>query len=422
MNRITNLLCGLLIVVSVKSAAQQDSAFRNIYGLIDHKNVFKAREVYGLRKNDLTKSQKYVLEAILDNAFNQTESSTEKIWRLLKQDLSIPDTLALKLCKIKADNSVKSFDYKEARNSITAILVNYKHLLPEKERTEMENELKIWTALQDEPKQHVTIKELTRLKMHKDKAGLNNLKVWSGKDSIDFIFDTGANLSTVTQTTAHKMNMKIIPVDIQVGAITGEEVKAQLALCPMLQLGNIEVRNSLFLVLKDDALAFEQIGYQIHGILGFPIIEALNEIQITQDGYFIIPRQQTAFDGNSNMAMDGLTPLFYLDNRHYSFDTGASDTILYAPYFFENEKQIASRYPETQISFGGAGGVKTFTGYKIPFDFTMNGKTVTLQDVSVITKMTDDEEKGVYGNIGQDLMKRFDKLTLNFSRMFIKFD
>lgn len=422
MNKITKILCGLLIVISFNSSAQEDSAFKNIYKLIGHKNFFKAREEYDQQKDNLSKTQKYVIEAILDNAFNKTESSTGKIWWLLKQDQSLADTLALKLCKIKADNSVKSFDYNEARNSIASIFDNYKHLLSKDETKELENELKIWTALKNEPKQQVTIKELTRLKMHKDKAGLNNLKVWSGKDSIDFIFDTGANLSTVTQTTARKMDMRIIPVDIQVGALTGEEVKAQLAVCPMLKLGSIEIRNGLFLVLKDDALAFAQINYQIHGIIGFPIIEALNEIQITQNGYFVIPRQQTAFDGNSNMAMDGLTPLFYLDNRHYSLDTGASDTILYAPYFFENEKQITSSYPETQISFGGAGGVKTFTGYKIPFDFTMNGKTVTLKDVSVITKIADDKENGVYGNIGQDVIKSFDKLTLNFRRMFLKFD
>ena len=147
---------------------------------------------------------------------------------------------------------------------------DYKNLLSENEINEIENSLKIWFALENEPKQKTFIKDAVRLKMEKDKVGLNNLKVSNGKDSLNFIFDTGANLSTVPKSTAQLFGMKIIPVDIEVGTITGEKVPAQIAVCPEFKLDNIEILNSIFLVLDDNALAFPQIDYQIYGVLGFP--------------------------------------------------------------------------------------------------------------------------------------------------------
>ena len=102
--------------------------------------------------------------------------------------------------------------------------------------------------------------------------------------------------------------MKIIPVDIKVGTITGDKLLAKLAVCSKLTMGNIDLFNVVFLVLPDEALSFPQINYQINGILGFPLIESLKEIRITQDGHFIVPLVAQTTSKSSNMAMNGLTP------------------------------------------------------------------------------------------------------------------
>lgn len=57
--------------------------------------------------------------------------------------------------------------------------------------------------------------------MAQDKAGLKNIKVATENDSMDFIFDPGANISTISQSAAAKMGMKIVSANIKVGAITG---------------------------------------------------------------------------------------------------------------------------------------------------------------------------------------------------------
>jgi predicted aspartyl protease len=300
-------------------------------------------------------------------------------------------------------------------------LKDYKNLLSENEINEIENSLKIWFALENEPKQKTFIKDAVRLKMEKDKVGLNNLKVSNGKDSLNFIFDTGANLSTVPKSTAQLFGMKIIPVDIEVGTITGEKVPAQIAVCPEFKLDNIEILNSIFLVLDDNALAFPQIDYQIYGVLGFPVIEALREIQITRDGYFTVPKEETKNSFESNMAMDGLTPLIYINQRHFTFDTGADRTIFYHSYYIENQKEIDKNYKPEKISFGGAAGRKEFDGYVISVNINILDKEITLKDIQLLKEKIKNSET-VYGNIGQDLIKQFHKMTMNFDRMFIKFD
>lgn len=418
----TRIIVVLLTLLSLNVLGQsQNAVFIRIYDLIEQKNFFKAKEIYDLQKKDLSDTHQKFVEAFLNNAFNRLKESNNQIIKLIKAEFNLPDSLILELYKIKEDNCLKLFDYKEAKNTITTILRNYNNLLSENEINEIESNLKMWAALENEAKQEVFIKDDVRLKMEKDKAGLNNLKVSNGKNSLNFVFDTGANLSTVSKSTAEKFNMKIIPVDMEVGTITGEKVPAQIAVCPELKLDNIDILNAIFLVLEDKALAFPQIDYQIYGILGFPVISALREIQITQDGYFTVPKEETRNNSKSNMAMNGLTPLIYASQRHFAFDTGANKTIFYHSYYTENKKEIDETYKPEKVSFGGAAGNKEFDGYKITVDINILGKKATLKDISLLKEKVENSET-VYGNIGLDLIEQFNKMTMNFDQMFIKFD
>jgi predicted aspartyl protease len=121
-------------------------------------------------------------------------------------------------------------------------------LLSTDTRADLRNNLKIWSALDHVKPQLIQINDDTRLKMTKDKASLKNLKVEVNGDTASFIFDTGANLSTVSESVAKRLHMDIIRADIDVDAITGIAIKADLAVCKQLKLGNINISNAIFLV------------------------------------------------------------------------------------------------------------------------------------------------------------------------------
>ncbi len=416
------VLITTLILCFFMSCKKQnnEAVFYQIYTEIQTENYFKARDLFTSNKNDLSIPYCKFVDAILKNAFNQTNESEKMIHDLLMNKQFLPDTLELKLLEIVCDNAIKNYAYTEATTTIETILSEYQSFLSDKKKSDYKNMLKLWNALKDIYPQQIEKKQMIQIKMGKDLVGSNTLKIVANNDTTDFLFDTGANISTIAKSVATKMGMTIVPENIKVGTITGNEVEAQLAVSPKFSLGDINIYNVVFLVLPDDLLAFPQVNYQIYGILGYPVIEALGEIQITQKGDFIVPFKDSEFKNLSNMALEGLQPLICINKMHFTFDTGADKTILYQKFFEENKENITSQYKQTTLNIGGAGGIKPFDGYEINYTFNIQDKPITLQKLSVFKDKVKDDEN-VYGNIGQDLIQSFDTMIINFNKMYIDF-
>lgn len=424
MKKLSLLFCFLIIVsacgikpdnaVSVKN-------YQTVNDFLQQKDFFRARDFYQANKNAIAKPYSLILEAHIANAFNKPKESNLSIHKVFKEYASIiPDSVKQELLELEQGNHARLFEYKKADETITKTLEAYSGLLTQDEIHDYNNTQKIWAALAGQPKQEVTINHRTAIKMSRDIAQLTNLPVTVDGKTIDFIFDTGANISVVMQTTAKAFGMKMLDASIEVGAITGLKVNSGLALCPEFSIEGITVKNAVFLVFPDEALAFSQINYQINGILGFPVIEALKQIEITKADEFIVP-QQPGNDNLRNMALDFLNPVININGEHYTFDSGAVGTSLYTRYTTKHKTEMET-YSQTDLNFGGAGGMQTKKGYVITFYPVINNKKLTIQNVQAFTEKIGEEESKYYGNIGQDIIKQFDKMTLNFEQMYIKFD
>lgn len=411
-------ICILLTFCSITTFAQFNG---EVFSEIKEKNFFKAKEVYSSTKAIYNIVAQEYIEATLENAFNKPTRSNDRIQLLLSNNKILPDSIQLQLYQLRTDNFINLFEYKKAAETVQYILTQYRSLLPQKELEDLNNSYKIWNALKDEPKQVVRISNDVQQKMKIDKAGLKNLVIATDKDSVDFIFDTGANISTVTSSTAKKFNMRIIPTGIEVGTITGQKINADMAVCPLLKFNDIEIHNAIFLVMSDSALYFPPIDYRINGIIGFPIINALQEVKISKDGYFIVPKHTTANQYTSNMALDGLKPLIYMNGMHFTFDSGADQSMLYEAFYLKNKNKIDSTYAPVAFGMGGAAGSKKFTGYTIPYNFDIFDKKAHFKNIHVLKEKIKEDET-VYGNIGQDLINQFDIMTLNFDKMYIRFE
>jgi len=414
------MICFLFIFSAFTSDLWAQS-FQDSYTLLQGKNFFKAKSNYLKDAASYTSVERSIIEAFLYNAFNDPSKSIEIITKLSQQSAQIPDTIMVQLWNIQTDNFIKLYRYRDAKNCIQKILETYGYLLTEEEAKDLHNVLKIWTTFQDEPAQKIKLHNPKPMKLERDKAGLKNLKIRTPSDSSLFIFDTGANLSSVSLSTAHKLDMKIFPVSIEVGSITGKKVEAQLAICPIMHLGEIDIQHAIFLVFNDESLYFKEIDYQINGILGFPVIEALDQVTITKSDYFSVTTSTGNEGQNSNMALDGLFPLILLDGKHFTFDTGADETILYHAYYAELKEEIERKYEKEKIRFSGAGGSREYEGYKIDFAVQVNQKKVRLRKIQVLTEKLNPSET-VYGNIGQDLIQKYASMTINFDRMYIRFE
>lgn len=403
------------------SSQGNDHLFKHIDSLLRQKQYFEASSVFRTKRDQLPRLEGLYVAAVLNNAFNRPDESRRSIDELLLQIQNLSDSTIISLYKLKKDNHLKMFEYMEASEAVATLLERHRPLLTSEMITGLENDLKLWGALADEPKQTVVFKKRTVLRMTEDKARLKNLRVSSEGVERDFVFDTGANISTVTLSTAVAMGMKIIPARIAVGSITGNTVSAQLGICKKLVIGNMEFTHVIFLVFEDDALAFRRIGYQINGILGFPVIEAMKKIVISRDGVFEVDGNRTRGEYESNMALDGLKPLLFADGQPYTFDSGADRTMLYKPYYLANQGEIERLYKETAISVGGAGGKRKIAGYVMDVTIKIGRQKVALRKVKLL-KEPRANGSGIYGNIGQDVVRQFKSMVIDFDEMYVGFD
>lgn len=396
--------------------------FRQIDSLIKRDEYFAARDAFLDTRQELSDFHQLMAGAVIDNVFNRLESSNEKIDSLYSMHAGrLSEKHRYELLQLKQMNHSKLFEYERADSTLQQMLSGLRHVMDSAEIDDYNNSKKIWAALSGQPKQVVSINGHTVLDLKRDALGLQNLTLSVEGDSLDVIFDTGANLSTVTETTAKRLHIRMMDTTvIDVGSITGRQVKARLGLCPEFRLGGITVHNAVFLVFPDEALAIPQANFQINGILGFPVIAAMKEVQLTKTGQFIVPVNRSTHT-EQNMALKFLNPVIYLDGENFTFDSGANSTILYDNYYRKHKKDIEAKYRETDISLGGAGGHITQKGYLVDFETTINNKRIVLDSVQLLREKLKD---GNYfaGNIGQDLIGQFDKMTINFESMFIRFD
>lgn len=404
--------------ISFTSCSPSTETFRDIYQLTLEKDFFQADVLLMQNREQLTKQHQAILQAKIDNAFNKNENSQKNINYILENHSSLEDSILVDLYKTKIDNEFKCYQYKSARESIEKLLKDFDSYFTEDEITDLKNQLKIYSALENIPPQKIDKSKELSIMMSKDVAGLNNLPVHTVLDTSNFIFDTGANLSVISKTTSQKLGVDILPnSDIEVDALTGNTVLAKLGWVKELKIEHITFQNVIFLVFQDKDLAFPSINYQINGILGYPVIAALGEVHLGKDGSFKVPKITPTNGRFRNLVLDELTPIVRIDTMLYTFDTGASTTMLYPEYFQKNKDFIEENYKEKTIQLGGAGGSKSYQAYTIEHTINEFGKPVELN--VTLLKNKEQRHKRIMGNLGQDYLGQFENMVLNFKAMYI---
>lgn len=369
----------------------------------------------------LSNSHRWILQAQTDAVFNKRESSNKAIDSVFSNGFShLPDSLKQRLLDIRIINSVFLGNYKEAYHATQKLMTLDTAVQDDIE--DYKNSLIIYEALKDAPKQTLTIKE-SDLPVIKDLAGLMRIPVSINGTAQQAVFDTGANLSVITDSLADKCGLTIINKTFKVDALTGQEVDSKIALADSLKIGHTILKNVVFLVFPKSSLSFPEANYHIDAIIGYPVINALKEIQIVNGSSLHIPEKQTEFY-HQNMALDYLTPIVAVvqgkRSQPFTFDTGASSTQLYKSYFDLHEDIIRRNGIIDSVLIGGAGGSKLVAVYKSTFSGAIAHRPFEVDSVNIYFNDDLKAHEGVYGNIGMDIFQQFDTLTLNFDNMFLK--
>ncbi len=404
---------------SIKKPINTTFITNQLDSLIEVQDYFKLKKYFLTNKNLLPEENSLYYEAILLNRFNNLARSNDQIEKLLSfENSNLNDTLLNKIYHTKLLNHINLYEYKKAAEVSESILKRYRYLNDSSKIETIENEFNIWKSLENIRPQEIIKSKDTDIPLTIDKATLLNIDVTINGITNNYIFDTGANISVIKKSLVNDLGLKPIESDFYVTAFTGKKVDSQLAIAEELSIGGITFKNVVFLVLNDEDISFPQFDYYINGIIGFPVIEAMEEIRISKNNIISTPLTPSVYSLN-NFAIDGLTPIvavqYNKDTLSFGLDTGAKSTSLYAPFYRKYTKSIEDKYKPQTITSGSAGGTVDFEGFVIDsIQFTIGNSMASLNNMQLHKSDFKVDINNFYGNLGQDFIQQFDEMIISF--------
>jgi predicted aspartyl protease len=203
----------------------------------------------------------------------------------------------------------------------------------ETSRADHRNVQRLLETLNGVARQTVEFGPPTRVQARRNPLGLWEVPVEVNSRRGEWMFDTGANYSTVSESEALRMGLAIREVSAHISDFVGADHPTRLAVAGELRFGSARLRNVVFLVLSDQSLFVSPLKYQMHGILGLPVIRALECVEVSAEGATSFGKCAAAARVAANLFFDRLNAIMQVghsgNNVQMVLDTGAAATVLY---------------------------------------------------------------------------------------------
>ncbi|HWD98495.1 MAG TPA: aspartyl protease family protein [Bryobacteraceae bacterium] len=297
--------------------------------------------------------------------------------------------------------------YREAADAWTQALSLTSRNEPE--RAENENTQALYAALADVAPQTVEFAGDPTVLAFSNHLGSWNVPVEINGHRADWIFDTGANLSTVSESGAREMGLTVTETKAYVRGSTGVKNGLHIAVANGLRLGPTRLNNVVLLVVSDQSLYISPFHYRIQGILGLPVIRALGVSQMSAKGLLLIGAGKAAAQQEPDLFFDELRSI--VEIRHGGqplqlyLDTGATRTDSYPSIrsALSGDEQVHLRKKREKAA--GAGGMVRRAVVKIPqLRFELAGRNIDLKNVDLFYKQPSGGLQYYDGVLGMDAL------------------
>jgi hypothetical protein len=238
-------------------------------------------------------------------------------------------------------------------------------------------------------------------------------------------FDTGADLSVMTEEEARRFGLEIRPVPLKARDVSGQAFDSRIAVANELSIGSVELTHVAFLVVPDSRPPFNALAAGSRGLLGVPVLLALRRFSWGADNTFEITSDQpTQRTSPPNLCLDGKHPVAEIryDHRNLSFtlDTGSVSTDLYPPFAAAFPDLVRPAMKSQSYEVEGVGGVTKMSAIRLPpLRFAVGGVPVILKSASVWGNSTTTSSKFFAGNLGMDILRQARRTTVDFEKMTI---
>jgi predicted aspartyl protease len=364
---------------------------------------------------------------ILANRQGRNEESIHLLESVLPTIRTSHPERAFMALEALADDYAKCFRYADAARTYDHLINNFGSQMEAKKLQGTKDDAQVMHVLQGSPAQTISWQGSTRLNTERNMLASLNTELTVNGVQEKWLLDTGANLSVVSKSMSNRLGLKPLPGTAQTMAgLTGIENAMQLAILPTLEMGGATLHNVVLLILEDDSLNISngKRRYQINGIIGYPVFQALGVITFTHDGWFEAGEVARRSLAGTRMYMKRLAPVLQCGveglDLPFTFDTGASGSTLSKRYLDKFHSAIGTWKKGENRSSGAGGIVKRKVYIQKRVTLSIGDEKVTLKDTAIFTEAMGTDLDEVYGNLGQDLVAGSESFTLDFSKMIFR--
>jgi gag-polyprotein putative aspartyl protease len=350
-------------------------------------------------------------------AFNDTATCEEKFKKVLATDGK--SAAAKQIHHILGAVALREGRYKRSLQEIDALLA----LDPND--TDAKGSRPLIEVLSRFPDQAVQGATKATVQMDDGKLPL----LINGKQA-SYFFDSGANLSVLTESEAVQFGMEIQEIKSGQAStdISGNRVLFRVALAKSLILGGIELNSVAFLVSNNEQQPFLDMKPGQRGLIGLPVLRAFGSLTWTREGLFEADRSPVSADlSAANICFDDLDLITQASfERHalpFVLDTGAATSDLWPKFAGVASDLVRKSGTHEFHTVMGMGGSQKFEVTSIPkVVLDLGGMSVALQPAHILKTQQREAGKWFYGNLGIDLLRQAQVVTINFKTMMLELD
>lgn len=390
-----------------------------LHQLQEQNRIFQLREA--LQQPGWNDSETLFYRALVESRFSQETAAIADLQKFVAAPADAE--LKRKAYEEMASALVRMGRYGDAAAAMAEAL----RLTPadDPDRADSEHNRELYQSLADVAPETVEFGADVATQASRNPIGSWDVPVEVNGQAGEWIFDTGANLTTVSESEAARMGLAPRDSGTYVKGSTEKKNPLRLAVARDLRFGSALLSNVVLLVLPDEALYIAPLKYQIRGILGLPVLRALGCVGISAIGEVRIERKETGAVGEPNLFLDALYPI--VEARHGGqrlemfLDTGANASFGY-PSLRETLMPVEiARLKRKRDKTGAVGGtVSRKTEVAPTLRLEILGRSVELTNFSLLLKQLTGDSSYRDGVLGMDGLSG--GFMLDFRAMQLRLD
>ncbi len=240
-----------------------------------------------------------------------------------------------------------------------------------------------------------------------------------------FALDTGANLSIVSESEAKRFGLAVHDVSGQLGDSTGGQTRFRVAVAERLSIGQAQLKNVAFLVVRDTQQPFSDLPPGEKGLIGLPVILAFKTLRWSPNGMLEMGFASPMLTRSRapNLCFEGAQPIVQgtLERRPLvmALDLGETNTVLW-PHFLHDFPALAQQGRKQVVRKSGVARSIDLEAVVIPrLTFRIAGFAAQLAPAQVLLHQTGGASEWFDGNLGLDVLNRARTVTIDFNSMQI---